>query len=65
MIKMLPSFSVCYFKKNMVYVILTFGKFTKTGIKKKIEELIVIAITYQTFLYFHQFYSYRRKDITH
>lgn len=30
-IKMLPSFSVCYFKKNMFYVILTFGKFTKPG----------------------------------
>lgn len=32
---MLPSFSVCYFKKNMFYVILIFGKFTKPGIKKK------------------------------
>lgn len=32
MIKMLPSFSVCYFKKNMFYVILTFGKFTKPGL---------------------------------
>lgn len=34
MIEMLLSFSVCYFKKNMVYVNLTFGKFTKPGIKK-------------------------------